>query len=116
MVGFVAGDLRTSAGWAWIATIGVDPRYRRRGIGRALLRACEGRFRLPLIKLTVRASNRAALGLYEMEGYQTSDVWERYYRGGEDAVVMHKEISEQRAAGHRSGGEAERPTARDAGQ
>ncbi|MCK7466924.1 MAG: GNAT family N-acetyltransferase [Desulfosudis oleivorans] len=39
--GFVAGDPRPRDGWGWIATIAVDPRYRRRGIGRALLHACE---------------------------------------------------------------------------
>jgi GNAT superfamily N-acetyltransferase len=39
MIGFVAGDPRRSEGASWVATIGVDPRYQRRGIGRALLQA-----------------------------------------------------------------------------
>jgi len=33
LVGFVAGDPRSSEGVSWVATIGVDPRYQRRGIG-----------------------------------------------------------------------------------
>jgi len=37
MVGFVAGDIRPSQHLAWIATIGVLPDYRGRGIGRRLL-------------------------------------------------------------------------------
>jgi len=92
MIGFVAGELRASQGWAWIATIAVDPRYRRRGFGRELLRACERRLRLPQVRLTVRMSNTAAIHLYESEGYQTLEIWHRYYNDGEDAVVMQKEL------------------------
>jgi ribosomal protein S18 acetylase RimI-like enzyme len=90
MVGFVAGDPRPSEGFAWIATIGVDPRYQRRGIGRALLRACEARLTLPHIRLTVRMSNEAAIRLYEQEGYRSVDIWKGYYNDGEDGVVMEK--------------------------
>ncbi len=90
MVGFVAGDPRPSEGASWIATIGVDPRYQRRGIGRALLRACEERVRLPRVKLTVRMSNQAAISLYEKEGYHSVDIWKKYYNDGEDGLVMEK--------------------------
>jgi ribosomal protein S18 acetylase RimI-like enzyme len=93
MVGFVAGDPRHDKGWGWIATIGVDPRYQRRGIGRALLRACELQLKVASMKLTVRMSNQAALALYEKEGYQTVDVWKGYYSDGEDGVVMEKILS-----------------------
>jgi len=41
MVGFIAGDPRRSEGMAWIATLGVLPEYRRQGIARQLLLACE---------------------------------------------------------------------------
>ena len=90
MVGFVAGDPRPSQGFSWIATIGVDPRYQRRGIGRALLRACEEQLKLPYIRLTVRMSNGPAIHLYEQEGYRTVDIWKGYYSDGEDGVVMEK--------------------------
>lgn len=92
MIGFVAGETRTSQGMAWIATLAVDPRYQRRGIGRALLRACESRIKLPLVKLTVRISNQEAITLYEKEGYRTVDIWKRYYRDGEDGLVMEKSL------------------------
>jgi ribosomal-protein-alanine N-acetyltransferase len=90
MVGFVAGDPRPSQGVGWIATIGVDPRYQGRGIGRALLRACEGRMKFSHAKLTVRISNDRAISLYEKEGYRTVDIWKRYYSDGEDGLVMEK--------------------------
>ncbi len=90
MIGFVAGDPRPSEGLAWIATIGVDPRYQRRGIGRALLQACEEQLRPPRLRLTVRVSNQAAIELYKQEDYHTIDIWKKYYNGGEDAMVMEK--------------------------
>jgi ribosomal-protein-alanine N-acetyltransferase len=90
MVGFVAGDPHPRDGWAWIATIGVDPHYQRRGIGQTLLRACETRLNVPRIRLTVRLSNTAAIKMYEKEGYTRIDVWKGYYHDGEDGMVMEK--------------------------
>jgi ribosomal-protein-alanine N-acetyltransferase len=92
MVGFVAGDPRPSQGFSWIATIAVLPGYRQRGIGRALLLACEAQLRTPRAKLSVRASNQSAISLYEQEGYRTSDIWKAYYNDGENAIVMEKSL------------------------
>ena len=90
MIGFIAGDPRPSQGAVWIATVGVDPGYRRRGIGLALLQACEARVKLPRVKLTVRISNDAAISLYKKAGYRTVDIWKKYYNEGEDGLVMEK--------------------------
>jgi len=90
MVGFVAGDPRPSEGFAWIATIGVDPHYQRRGIGRAMLRAAEESLMTSRVRLTVRMSNQGAITLYEQEGYHTFDIWKGYYNDGEDGLVMEK--------------------------
>jgi ribosomal protein S18 acetylase RimI-like enzyme len=92
MIGFVAGDPRRSEGAGWIATIAVDPRYQRRGIGRMLLQACEVRTTLPRMRLTVRMSNEGAISLYEKEGYRSVDIWKRYYNDGEDGLVMEKKL------------------------
>jgi ribosomal-protein-alanine N-acetyltransferase len=90
MIGFIAGDPRRSQGVAWIATLGVDPGYRRRGIGSELLRACETQVKLSRVKLTVRISNDAAISLYKKAGYRTVDIWKKYYSDGEDGLVMEK--------------------------
>lgn len=90
MVGFAACDPRPSEGVSWIATIGVIPSYQRRGIGRALLQACEEKTKLPRMRLTVRMSNDGAISLYEKEGYRSVDIWKRYYNDGEDGLVMEK--------------------------
>ena len=90
MIGFVAGDPRPSQGFSWIATIGVLPEYRRQGIARDLLHACEAQLKTSRLRLSVRASNQAAITLYEQEGYRTTDVWKGYYDDGENAIVMEK--------------------------
>ena len=90
MVGFASCDPRPSQAEAWIATIGVDPRWQRQGIGRMLLRACEERVSVPRMLLSVRQSNHGAIALYEKEGYTVVDVWGRYYFDGEDALIMEK--------------------------
>jgi len=90
MVGFIAGDIRSSQHLAWIATIGVLPEYRGRGIGRLLLEACEAQIQEPRIRLCVRASNQAAIQLYLNSAYQRAGVWPNYYQDHEDALVMEK--------------------------
>jgi ribosomal-protein-alanine N-acetyltransferase len=90
MIGFIAADLRPVEGIAWIATVGVLPEYRRQGIARALLLACESRIIQPRIRLCVRPSNQAAIRLYQREGYLEMDTWQKYYNDGESALVMEK--------------------------
>lgn len=92
MIGFVSGDPRRTERTAWIATLAVDPGYRRRGVGRALMEACEAQVKLPIMKLTVRVSNQGAIAMYEQLGYRTSDIWRNYYNDGEDGLVMTKKL------------------------
>jgi ribosomal protein S18 acetylase RimI-like enzyme len=89
-VGFIFGDRRRGKNLGWIASIGVHPDYRRRGIARGLLAACEKELGMPKIRLTLRHTNEAALHLYQQAGYVKIDMWKRYYRREEDAVVMEK--------------------------
>jgi len=90
VVGFVVGDPNHWERTGWIATICVQPDHRQRGIGRALLAKCEEVMRESKIKLTVRASNVTAISLYRQQGYEQVGLWQRYYAGGEDGVVMEK--------------------------
>jgi len=57
----------------------------------------EKRVEMPRMRLSVRASNKTARGLYQSRGYDQVDVWPRYYVGGEDAIVMEKVLNEGRA-------------------
>lgn len=92
-LGFTVGDRRSREDLGWIATLGVHPDYRRRGIGGLLLARCEAELAVGRVRLTLRPSNLGARRLYERAGYHQIDLWPRYYRNGEDGVVMEKVIA-----------------------
>jgi len=90
MVGFISGEKDTKHGRGWVTSLGVLPSYRRRGIAQALLARCEAELGMSVIRLSVRASNQAAVSLYLNAGYQLVDRWKKYYVGGEDGLVFEK--------------------------
>lgn len=77
---------------AHITTLAVDPLHRRKGIGRIIMdnllqRAVRGG--ATCSTLEVRASNEAAIKLYEQMGYVTTARRKGYYPDNrEDALVM----------------------------
>jgi len=90
LVGFIAVDLRRAQQTAWIATLAVLPAYRKSGIGSTLIKICEREVNLPRIRLSVRQSNQPAIHLYQKHGYQQIEVWKKYYKGGDNALVFEK--------------------------
>ncbi|WP_018682737.1 ribosomal protein S18-alanine N-acetyltransferase [Actinokineospora enzanensis] len=80
------GDMEAS-----VHTLGVDPVWQRKGVGRALLRtlltrADEARAQ---VFLEVRTDNAAAITLYEAHGFATVGLRRRYYQpSGADAYTM----------------------------
>ena len=92
LVGFIAVDLRRSQQTAWIATLAVLPDYRKSGIASTLIQASEAQVDLPRIRLSVRESNQPAIQLYQKHGYQQIEIWKKYYKGGDNALVFEKVI------------------------
>lgn len=90
LVGFIALDLRRSQQTAWIATLAVLPDYRKSGIASTLIQASEAQVDLPRIRLSVRESNQPAIQLYLKHGYQQIEIWKKYYKGGDNALVFEK--------------------------
>ena len=79
---------------AEIHTIGVDPAYQSRGIGRALLRGLLAAADAlhATVFLEVRTDNQPARALYESEGFTVVGLRRRYYRpSGADAHTMRRE-------------------------
>ena len=75
--------------------IAVDPACRRQGVGEELLKVFLrfGRANLAFLTLEVRASNDAAIGLYEKLGFQTVGRRKNYYaQEHEDALLMTAEF------------------------
>lgn len=74
-----------------VLDVATHPAVRRRGVARALLQhaldhARDRAARVALLE--VRASNAAAIALYASHGFAETNVRERYYADGEDALEM----------------------------
>jgi [ribosomal protein S18]-alanine N-acetyltransferase len=85
----LVGSVRDAEGS--VHTIGVDPDWQGRGIGRMLLRALlatADELAAP-VYLEVRTDNTAAIALYEAHGFVRIGLRRRYYRpSGADAYTM----------------------------
>lgn len=83
-----AGDLECE-----VHTIGVDPAYQGRGLGRALLQVlldAADAAAAPVL-LEVRTDNAPALGLYRSCGFEQIGIRRGYYQpSGADAYVMRR--------------------------
>ena len=79
-----------------ITNLAVHPAYRRRGVGRLLLKnliQTGKRYGLRRLTLEVRQTNLAAQNLYMEFGFTTVGVRPRYYLDNhEDALIMWKEL------------------------
>lgn len=74
--------------------LGVSEAYRRQGIGRRLVQTLLSKLAPDnhCLTLEVRASNAAAIGLYEGLGFQQIGKRPRYYqRPTEDALILRKD-------------------------
>ena len=79
-----------------VLTVGVDPAYRRQGIGAALLDALVQEFKDRggrELFLEVRAGNVPARALYEQKGFVAISQRKNYYRAPvEDAIIYRYEV------------------------
>ena len=104
-VGFVCLDgtrVLAYGGMLWapdegqITNVVVHPDARRRGCAKAILAAFDTLARehhAEQIALEVRASNQAAIALYEGDGYKTVGKRKNFYRAPrEDALIMIKKL------------------------
>jgi ribosomal-protein-alanine N-acetyltransferase len=101
VVGYVVGDVTPNFGRdiGHVKDLAVADAARRRGIGRSLLvqslvtLAVAG---AEVVKLEVRESNDPARTLYSDVGFEIARRVPRYYRDGEDALVMVLDVAEWR--------------------
>ena len=95
VAGFVVGGLEDTGEhiYGHLCNVGVSPRYRRRGVGKLLIRRVEHQFALSLatgVQLEVRVSNTEAQAFYHSIGYRPVFGIDQYYANGEDALIMMK--------------------------
>ncbi|GAB3592571.1 ribosomal-protein-alanine N-acetyltransferase [Corynebacterium faecale] len=87
-----------------IHTVGVDPEYQRRGLGRVLMdqmMTMADSHDGPVF-LEVRTDNDAAIAMYEAFGFTTLATRKNYYRpSGADAYTMQRpRLSDRRSSGN----------------
>jgi ribosomal-protein-alanine N-acetyltransferase len=78
-----------------IVSVAILPEYRRKGLGHAILAEALKGMREYNVKegyLEVRVSNQPAIDLYRKLGFSISKTSRHYYKDGEDAYIMVKEI------------------------
>ncbi len=81
-----------------IASIAVDPLYKRRGIGTRIIEDAisigrsRNRGQIRRITLQVRESNEGAISLYRKIGFRSNSIIQDYYGVGKDALEMSIDI------------------------
>lgn len=104
VVGFILVQLLCTSGDAVdveILNIAVDPRFKRKGIGRRMLAAALEI--IPIgsgskVLLEVRASNHSAIAFYRRYGFQAQAIRRAYYRDPtEDAILFGADADKVRS-------------------
>jgi ribosomal protein S18 acetylase RimI-like enzyme len=96
IAGYALLALRKGARAVRIYSLAVDARFARRGVGRALLQACEAyalRHRRRALTLEVRYDNASAIGLYESSGFRPFGEHAHYYADGAAALRYQKSLT-----------------------
>jgi [ribosomal protein S18]-alanine N-acetyltransferase len=95
LAGYALVSLRKGARALRIYSLAVDARFIRRGVGRALLQACEAygrRHRRTALTLEVRYDNASAIALYESCGFRQFGEHTHYYADGATALRYEKAL------------------------
>ncbi len=82
-----------------LVSIAVHPSFRRRGIGRLLLKESIERLKrkgVRGVRLEVRVSNSPAISLYHSYGFRVVGRIRKYYLDGEDCYVMYLDLVNER--------------------
>lgn len=104
VVGYVVADRTPNHGRdiGHIKDLAVHPDVRGEGVGRTLLRSALARLQgigVAVVRLEVRESNSPARSLYAGEGFEPIRRVSRYYRDGEDAIVLVADLAEWASGG-----------------
>jgi ribosomal protein S18 acetylase RimI-like enzyme len=102
LAGYALVVLRKGSRTARLYSIAVDRRLGRRGVGRALMAACEDYARARdrvWLRLEVRADNDAAIALYRGLGFREFGHYDDYYADGARALRFEKRLDPAPAPG-----------------
>lgn len=92
---FAAGIMEYAETTAHLVLLGVQPEWRRRGLGRLILlwlEECALTAGLERVDVETRADNPGAVDFYLAQGYEVCGRVPGYYRGVVDAVRLEKRL------------------------
>jgi [ribosomal protein S18]-alanine N-acetyltransferase len=105
LAGFAVASWLPQEAAAEVEGLVVDEKYRRQGMASALLRACmewAANAGASSMRLEVRASNTAALALYQRHGFSAVGRRRAYYSAPvEDAVLLQAPLCSESTPSHR---------------
>lgn len=93
VMGYTIGSPKNES--AEIISLAVDPAWRKRGIGKELTNFLIAQLKKRGIKeifLHVRTKNKVGIVFYQNLNFKILETIKNYYRNGEDAYLMRKEI------------------------
>lgn len=93
IVGYAIGQLKGDG--AEFISLAVKPEFRQKGIGTKLVNFLINHFKekgAKEISLNVRVENKKAISFYQNFGFKILKKIKNYYRNGEDAYLMKKEL------------------------
>jgi [ribosomal protein S18]-alanine N-acetyltransferase len=101
VAGYALVAFRKGSKIARLYSIAIDPDFRGRNLGLALLKGAEKAARAAaadVMRLEVRSRNRRAIALYERQGYRRCGRIEDYYEDGATAFCYEKFLLPPRKA------------------
>jgi len=93
LVGFIT--VMTALDSADLETVVVSPNFRKQGIATTLIKSAEDMLKNMGVKdffLEVREKNSPAINTYIKNGFKKISVRKKYYKDGENAIVMQKGV------------------------
>ena len=94
LIGFLIG-IKIAPTIARVLMLSIQSRYRKQGIGTALLNEFLRIMRhlsVTEVELEVRTTNRGALAFYKKQGFLLQHTLKQFYQNGDDAYVMKKKL------------------------
>jgi ribosomal-protein-alanine N-acetyltransferase len=95
VVGYIIGKLSNDGKSGEIISLAVDAGWRKMGIGKRLAQSLINHFQKKgarEVLVHVRTNNTAGIGFHKNLGFEVVETLREYYRNGDDAYLMRKEI------------------------
>jgi ribosomal-protein-alanine N-acetyltransferase len=94
LIGFAIGIEYTETIGRIVMIAGL-PKYRRKGVGSALLNQLMEEFKhrhLTIVELEVKTTNKQAISFYQKHQFEIIDLFPSFYQNGEDAYLMRRQV------------------------